>query len=544
MTNAPKIIRENLHFLCAEIDGQLIQLEAFFKEPTAATARRIMDRAGYAHNLKTRILAACVRHMAGAKNNNRKHLTLRSLEFIASDLQRLSNLARQSLHHVERIETFSTLVPGRYPAIVSRVREGVGRIEEAFASSDSALAIQIGQLQGKIETDYRKLFKTYTKDMRNPDIRPADIANSLLVASEMQRMGDSLNSISEALISANIGQAVNFERYFALQSLMSDLDGVNGDLTVESIAETRSGSSISAIKNRKTEEVAAVFKDGEKSKVKEERQGVKSWHSIYPGLAPKILSYEKRSQSAALLIEHLPGLTFEHIVLNEKDAVCATALNRLTRTLKDVWKQTRTREPAELDSMQQLAKRLGEVRRVHPEFKDRKISFSGTELPSLDRLIEQAADREAKVPAPFSVYIHGDFNVDNIIYDPGEDRIHFIDLHRSRYMDYVQDVSVFMVSNYRLQVLDRDTRLRIMAVSQDFYKSARAFARKQGDNTFEYRLALGLARSFASSTRFIFDKSHARRMWLRSRYLIEQALACPPGDEARFRLQMKELFVD
>lgn len=544
MTNAPKIIRENLHFLCAEIDGQLIQLEAFFKEPTAATARRIMDRAGYAHNLKTRILAACVRHMAGAKNNNRKHLTLRSLEFIASDLQRLSNLARQSLRHVEHIETFSTLVPDRYPAIVGRVREGVSRIEEAFASSDSALAIQIGQLQGKIEADYRKLFKIYTKDMRNPDIRSADIANSLLVASEMQRMGDSLNSISEALISANIGQAVNFERYFALQSLMSDLDGVNGDLTVETIAETRSGSSISAIKNRKTEEVAAVFKDGEKSKVKEERQGVKSWHSIYPGLAPKILSYEKRSQSAALLIEHLPGLTFEHIVLNEKDTVCATALNRLTRTLKDVWKQTRTREPADLDSMQQLAKRLGEVRRVHPEFKDRKISFSGTELPSLDRLIEQAAEREAKVPAPFSVYIHGDFNVDNIIYDPGEDRIHFIDLHRSRYMDYVQDVSVFMVSNYRLQVLDRDTRLRIMAVSQDFFKSARAFARKQGDNTFEYRLALGLARSFASSTRFIFDKSHARRMWLRSRYLIEQALACPPGNEARFRLQMKELFVD
>ena len=35
-------------------------------------------------------------------------------------------------------------------------------------------------------------------------------------------------------------------------------------------------------------------------------------------------------------------------------------------------------------------------------------------------------------------------------------------------MDYVQDVSVFMVSNYRLQVLDRDTRQRIMAVSQDF----------------------------------------------------------------------------
>ncbi|WP_269585774.1 phosphotransferase [Roseibium sp. Sym1] len=544
MTNIPKIIRENLHFLCAEIDGQLIQLEAFFKEPTAATARRIMDRAGYAHNLKTRILAACVRQMSGAKTTNRKHITLRSLELIASDLQRLSNLARQSLHHVEQIEEFEALEPQRYPAIVKRVRGGVARIEQALVSGDSELAIGIGQLQDRIEADYRKLFKTYTREMRNTKIRPADIANSLLVASEIQRMGDSLRSISEALISANIGQAVNFERYFALQSLMSDLDGPGGDLTVETIAETRSGSSISAIKDRKTEEVAAVFKDGEKSKVKEERQGVKSWHSIYPGLAPKILSYEKGDRSAALLIEHLPGQTFEHIVLSGNETLCTCALKRLNRTLRDIWKQTRTGEPAELASMQQLARRLGDVRRVHPEFKDRKVSFSGEVLPSFDKLIDQAAERETRVPAPFSVHIHGDFNVDNILYDPGEDRVHFIDLHRSRYMDYVQDVSVFMVSNYRLQVLDRETRRRIMQVSQDFYKSARGFARKQGDATFEYRLALGLARSFASSTRFIFDKSHARRMWLRARYLIEQALACPPGDEARFRLQMKELFVD
>ncbi|PVB59822.1 phosphotransferase [Labrenzia sp. 011] len=544
MTNLPKAIRENLHFLCVEIDGQLVQLETFFEDPTAATARRIMDRAGYAHNLKTRIHAACVRQMAGTRKNNRAHLTLRSLEFIATDLQRIAGLARQSLRHVERIETFETLVPARYPAIVKRVRQGVARVEEAFFRNDSERAIGIGQLQDKIESDYRKLFKIYTREMRNPDALPADIANSLLVASEFQRMGDSLKAISEAVISANIGQAVNLERYFALQGLISDLDGNGGDMSIETIAETRSGSSISAIRDNRTETVAAVFKDGEKSKVKEERQGVKSWHAIYPGLAPKILSYQKRDQSAALLIEHLPGMTFEHIVLNESAALCETALACLSATLKDIWRQTRTSEAAELGSMQQLARRLEEVRRVHPEFRDTAIRFSGERFPSFDALIAEAAAREAKVPAPFSVYIHGDFNVDNIIFDPGEKRIHFIDLHRSRYMDYVQDVSVFMVSNYRLQVLDLETRRRIMNITQSFYKSARAFARKQGDATFEYRLALGLARSFASSTRFIFDKSHARRMWLRARYLIEQATACPPGGEARFRLQMKEIFVD
>ncbi|MBN9671875.1 phosphotransferase [Roseibium aggregatum] len=544
MTNLPKTIRENLHFLCAEIDGQLIQLEAFFKEPTAARACRIMDRAGYAHNLKTRIHTACLSQLSGTKKNERRHLTLRSLEFIATDLQRISNLARQSLRHVEKIEAFETLVPGRYPALIGRVRQGVSRIEDAFFRNDSDLAIEIGRHRDKIEADYRKLFKIYTKAMRDPDAKPADLAHSLLVASEFQRMGDSIQSISEAVISSNIGQAVNFERYFALQSLMSDLEGNGGDMKVESIAETRSGSNISAIRDKKTEVVAAVFKDGEKSKVKEEREGVESWHSIYPGLAPKILSYQKRNQSAALLIEHLPGLTFEQIVLNESDALCGSALTCLAKTLRDVWKQTKTREPAELGSMQQLGKRLGEVRRVHPEFRNAHVSFSGVAMPSIDKLIEKATAREAQISAPFSVYIHGDFNVDNIIFDPGENRIHFIDLHRSRYMDYVQDVSVFMVSNYRLHVLETETRQRIMLVSQEFYKAARAFARKHGDETFEFRLALGLARSFATSTRFIFDKLHARRMWMRARYLIEQALACPPGKEARFRLQMREIFVD
>lgn len=544
MTSLPKSVRENLHFLCAEIDGQLGQLETFFIDPSAARSRRIMDRAGYAHNLKTRIHTACLRQVAATKRTNRRHLNLRSLEFIATDLQSLASLTRQCLGHVEKVERFATLVPERYPPMVRRVRYGVGNVEQALLKSDTNVAIKIGHLQDKLDADHRKVFQIYTRNMRDVDVLPSDIANSLLVASEFQRMGNALRSISEALISANIGQPVNFERYFALKSLLPDLDTNGSGLTVETIAETRSGSAISALRHKETEEVAAVFKDGEKSKVKEERQGVENWHSIYPGLAPKILSYKSRSQSAALLIEHLPGLTFEHIVLNEPPELCTKALRALSRTLKDVWKQTRTGEPAELGSMPQLSRRLEEVRRVHPEFEDRRTLFSGEMLPSIDDQIARAAEREARLPAPFSVYIHGDFNVDNIIFDPGENRIHFVDLHRSRYLDYVQDVSVFMVSNYRLQVLDAETRRRIMMVSLDFYKSVRGFAKKQGDRTFEFRLALGLARSFATSTRFIFDKSHARRMWLRARYLLDLVVACPEGDEETFRLPVKEIFVD
>jgi len=193
--------------------------------------------------------------------------------------------------------------------------------------------------------------------------------------------------------------------------------------------------------------------------------------------------------------------------------------------------------------MQQLEKRLDDVYALHPEFKQGKSQICKLSVASFDALLQKARDYEKQLNAPFSVYIHGDFNVDNIIYDPMERKINFIDLHRSSYMDYVQDISVFMVSNYRLRVVDPELRRRILDQSQDFYDFAAAYAKKHGDNSFDLRLALGLARSFATSTRFVLDKTLARAMWLRARYLIESVLATDVKQMQNFHLPVKEIFV-
>ena len=339
---------------------------------------------------------------------------------------------------------------------------------------------------------------------------------------------------------------MHFDRYFTLQSVISDgpIDG--DDLELEPLAETRSGSGISELKGQTEtgEPISAVFKDGELDKVRDERQGMRNWEEVYPGLAPKILSYKKNGQSAALLIEYLQGHTFEHVLVNESDALLRETQDALARTLRDVWKKTRHDDPAEMASMRQLGARMAQVYRVHPEFRSSGSRVGAVALDGFGTLITRAAEREKSLAAPFSVHIHGDFNLDNVIYDPIEKRIHFIDLHRSRFMDYVQDVSVFMVSNYRLQVQDAPIRARISRVAADFHKTAAKFARSQKDVTFEYRLALGLARSFASSTRFVLDRSHARRMMLRARFLLETALAVPPGKEHRLKLPIEELFRD
>ncbi|NIQ08987.1 MAG: hypothetical protein GWO08_17295, partial [Gammaproteobacteria bacterium] len=71
---------------------------------------------------------------------------------------------------------------------------------------------------------------------------------------------------------------MNFERYFSLQSLVQAVEAEDDDISIQPLAETRSGSAISGVKSKGGDDYLAIYKDGIKRKVKEERQGVQSWH--------------------------------------------------------------------------------------------------------------------------------------------------------------------------------------------------------------------------------------------------------------------------
>ena len=541
----PDGIVDNLRFLCVEIDSQLGYLQSFVAAPSVALARRIVDRGGYADNLKMGIQNSCLEHIARRKDDGADTLVLRSIETVATDLDRIAGLCRECVKQIEGVSRPERLDADVYAPMLARVREGIALVEPAVREHDTALALKIGKIEGKLGRDYLDVLRHYTDALKQQK-HTEDLVRALFVGHSIEQMGDALLAIGESIVSANLGQRVNMERYHSLRESVARLDRSHvSDLQIEPIAETRSGSAISGIgtSNGGDGGYVAVFKDGQKRKLKEERQRVKGWHEIYPGLAPKILDYRKRGQSASLLIEHLPGLTMEQILLHESPAMLEEALEQLGSTLRSVWNETCTATPILADFMGQLSARLGDVYKIHPEFQHGGRQICGLDVAPFKRVIKSAQSAEAAFPAPFSVYIHGDFNLDNIIYDPVEQRINFIDLHRSRYMDYVQDVSVFMVSNYRLQILDPAQRRRIMRLATDFYRMAKGYADDVEDHGFHFRLALGLARSFVTSTRFILDKSLARKMFLRARFLIERVVAADPRRIDRFRVPIKEIFV-
>jgi aminoglycoside phosphotransferase len=541
MKKLPAGIQENLQFLCVEVDSQVDTLEQYFRSHSSALARRVRDRSGYAYNLRTRIHMATANWLAtnGHKHDTEK-FTLRCIEFIATDLERVTEICRNSISQSELLDEFDYVMEKPFITILKKVRKALKLIIPALTARQTDIAIEIDQINQEIKGCHERLMKRYLNELKKHN-HTEKVTQAMFIAYELKQLSQVLLNISESIISSNLGQPVNFERYYSLQSLISTED----QFAISPIAETRSGSAISGVSSSADSDgFFAIYKDGQKQKLKEEKEGLNSWKTIYPGLAPKILTYQKKGESASLLIEHLPGSTMEKIVLGDDELLLKQSLKQLKVTLNAVWTDTKNKKVNPACFMVQLQKRLPEVYKIHPQFEHNQHDICGHEITSINRLLEIAQEKEQQFPPPFSVYIHGDFNVDNIIYDPIEKRINFIDLHRSRYMDYVQDVAIFMVSNYRLRIIDIDKRKQILGVAIDMYKHASRFAKQQNDTTFELRLAFGLARAFATSTRFILDKALAKRMFARARYLIEQAVKVEHEQVARFKVPVKELFVE
>jgi hypothetical protein len=285
-----------------------------------------------------------------------------------------------------------------------------------------------------------------------------------------------------------------------------------------------------------------IFKEGRARKLRDEVESIRRWDELVEGLAPKVFSFLEKGDAGAILFEYLPGNTFEQVLIQGEQDDLEVAIDRICDTMEVVWRKSRKEEVISARFLQQLVKRLDDLYAVHPQFKDFGGVLGGVQVSSLDDLVRQATPLDEVLRAPFSVFVHGDFNVDNIIYDSTTDRVRFIDLHRSRQMDYVQDVSVFLVSNLRLQALKTPVRRRIRRAVSRFYEFARDFALKSHDATFEARLGLGLARSFATSTRFVLDPALSKVMMLKARYLLERLLEFGPGKVEEFRVPEEVLF--
>jgi aminoglycoside phosphotransferase len=543
-------LQEHVHFLLNEVETHCHIVELFFTSSATGLLSNIRGRRGYVQALREKADIETARLLERRKANTTFHAQVSGMHSLVIALEMLTK------HCFDCVREGTLSAPYEHPTgqdcckLVKRIRRALRLVKVGVADNRRRTGIKLGRRTHKLLASYNELqAQTLQAKLTLSD---EQLQASILSNVGLKRLIEQLSVVAEALIKADLGQVATLQNYPHLLDSASNLNYNLKDLKVRRLALTRSGSAIAAIshKSESGKNVLAVYKEGDRIKIDEEVAGVNHWRTIDPRLAPSVLSQTGRpkngeeNEQSSLLIEHIPGKTLEKLLLDgDKDGAQA-ALNILFKTLNRTWKTTLTPEPCTAKFMLQLQKRIGDSRRVHPEFFKDEERICGYVSTSFDELVERVATQEVQWRVPFSVLTHGDFNVDNLIYDDVEQRIYFIDLHRASYFDYVQDLSVLMVSIYRLQVLSGTTRKQMMESAKAVYRFGRRFANRQQDATFEVRLAAGLARSFATSTRFIFDKKLASRMHLRARYLLERLAKLTPEQAQTFTLPLKEIYVE
>lgn len=537
-------IEKKFKMLLLDVEEQINGTLKAVENPGPESIAKVESRDDYLDNYKSVIENDAFALIHGSRElTEAQVLYLRALTVAASNLERIGdhavNIARQMLFFSE-----PEFIKGYdYAKSFDEVRQAVRLIGDAFFKHDMGKALAVCRSELALDSLYKREFDTILKQMR-PGKNAGDFVTAIFIFRYLERMGDALLNVGEAAILAITGNKFKIRQYHALNdALESAGEKPLTEVEFSSIWGSRSGCRIGRVHEKQGAEGRrdVIFKDGAPAKLEEEAENIERWEELMPGLPPKVVALRKHTKTTSMLIEALPGKTVQDIILSNNPQAMGEALSVMARTMRELWLRSMKHEPVSGHFIAQAVKRLPGVFKVHPRFDLPRAELAGAPLPSLRELLDKAGEVDEALQAPFSIFIHGDCNSNNIIYNDAEGRIHYIDLHRSADTDLCQDISVFLISNFRLPVFDAAHRQGINRVTRAFLEFARSFAREQEDATCEARLCLGLARSFLTSPRFELNKRFARLMFQRGVYLLRR-VSDHQGAWEDFRLPEEVLF--
>ncbi len=525
-------IKENLSFIIIETTKQMQSTLDFLQSSGRDGYNEILNRDGYLDNLKNIIESQCYLRINNARDTTRFEINeVRSIQTIGVNLERMGDGCVNILRQTEHLKNPDFLNKFECQGIFSKLLWGLGEVNEALRSKDLSMALEICKIEIDIDVLYKENFDKIMRRLKTGR-NVEDLVTTLFIFRYLERMGDSLLNVGEAIIFAITGEKIKIEQFLLLKKNLAQSEYKVGldNLDLTGIWGTHSGCRIRRVQAQETAEgkapMGVIFKEGEYRKIRRECDSISDWEELYPGIVPRVISFHGEHDTASIMMEYLPGKSLDEIVLNSGAAVIDGVIDEVTDLIGTIWSQTRRydKTPCAPDYMSQLMRRMDEVLAVHKKFMKYEQMLGSVESRASESLIQECAKIESSLSLPFSVRIHGDFNVNNMLYDFDNQKLHFIDVYRSRHADYIQDVSVFLVSNFRIPIFQKDMRKNINRVIKRFYTFSETFASEYDDPLFGVRLALALCRSFYTSTRFELNMKFANEMFMRSHYIMEKLI--------------------
>jgi phosphate uptake regulator len=538
-------LEENFKFLILEVENQVKLTFGMLNDANPDLLEKITSKDDYVDNLKTVIENECFSRLNSSRNLKEDVINhIRSVHVICVNLERIADFCVNIARQTEFLIEFTILHQAGYTDMFEVIQESLSEVLPVLQSRDLSGALKICQAEKQLDGLYKDNFDWIMARMRTGHFIE-DLITTLFIFRYLERIGDALLNVGEALIFGILGERIKIDQLSALERTVSqsNLASPLKEMDFKSIWGSRSGCRIGRVyvKEDQGRPAQAIFKEGKKAKVVREKENIERWERIMPGLVPKVYGFSEDKESASMLVEFLPGHTLDTVILSADEETTENVLALLEALLSRIWQENHREKPIPTTYMAQLKARMDVIRRVHSDFVRPAKLLNDLQIASSEELITVCSRIEKEHHAPFSTRIHGDFNVNNVLFNSQTRKINFIDLYRSKESDYIQDASVFLVSNFRLPIFDPRLRRRLNWVAKHFFDFTLTFARKNRDVTFELRMALALIRSFYTSTRFELNQAFAGVMFKRAHYLMEK-ISDHSGSWEAFHVPQEILF--
>jgi phosphate uptake regulator len=518
---------QDLALMARLVQSQLMTAMTAFFQKNVALAARVRDKDDQIDNLLAAIEETCFERIAGEPAGSGRSRRLRGVFRVALNLEKLGDYA---VNIAEQAEHLARLPPRPTPFdLAGPARVALAALDEvitAFTDGSAEKAKHACACEPELDRQYREALQQMFTRLGDTAQDPVFLMTNLFVSKFLERMGDSILNIGETTLFILTGERLKLHQYLHLEQMVGQVAPAPGAAAAVDFRQIWGGISGARVGRVVGSEGALIWKEGAEGKIEEEVREMEEWNRLVPGLVPGVKKRFQRDGRESFLGQYLDGVLLRDVYLGRPWDEKLRATRRLLETVRDVWLATMAKEPPAVDYVRQIRDRLPDLYALHPALealRRRETRVFGIVHRSLGALLDAVAQVEPHLAPPVSVRLHGDFNSNNIVYDPAADRVHYIDVHRSGAGDYALDVGVLLVSNVRTPIQDPRLRAELTRLNRYVYDFAAEFGRLIGDDHFEARLTLSRARSLITSSRLVADADFARDIFLEGVRLLERA---------------------
>ena len=502
----------DLHFLITEVKSVARLVREITVTLNTSKLEALKKRGAYLDSLKSRIESLSYDSIFKLKSKQKTLVkNYRALIQITLNVHRVGEFLIQAGEQVSYVQDPQTFKEIDLDPFYDVIQLQLSKTFISFTEVNRDMAEQICESEVLLDELYINQFNFIKENITRKKMSQ-DMMTLLFIARYFERIGDRFLIIGENILNVAVGETIDIRNYQNIQDIVDFLSKKKEEVIYEfkPFLFSRSGCKVGKllIKRENTYENMYqnyFYKSGDTRKIIEEIDGLKLWKKYFPNSVPQIVWKSIGKSNSTLVVNFLRGENFLKYLLEvKKDSDLQLAISAIKSKMEKVWSKKLVKNNKKSQLIKQISSRKGEITKIHKDFFN-DFQISKRKKTSFDVLISEAKDLEKKVKIPFKVLCHGDFNLDNILYDAEPRKVSFVDVHRSGFKDYAQELSVFVVSALRIKLDDEQALLRIRLLCLEMFEFGKRFAKKHGDDYFQARFALGLFRSFVTSTRFLLD---------------------------------------